>query len=81
MDSYLIFGYLEDAGDDGTIAITSQLVLPAQRDAVLIRGFNAGHVPVLSTPDVLQFVEEILADKEAEPTVKKDKKKRRKKRR
>jgi pimeloyl-ACP methyl ester carboxylesterase len=63
---YLVFGYLADSGDDGTVAITSQLVLPAQQDAVLVRGFNMGHVPILSSPDLLQFVEEVLADAENE---------------
>ena len=81
VEYYLVFGYLDDSGDDGTVAITSQLVLPAQQDAVLVRGFNMGHVPILSSPDLLQFVEEVLDDKnETESPVKTSKKQKRQKR-
>jgi hypothetical protein len=81
VDYYLVFGYLADSGDDGTIALTSQLMLPAQKDAVLVRGFNMGHVPILSTPDVLEFVAEILDDPATDKPAEKSKKRKRKKRR
>jgi pimeloyl-ACP methyl ester carboxylesterase len=66
VDYYLVFGYLANTGGDGTIALTSQLALPAQEDAVAMRGFNAGHVPILSTPEVFSFIEKILDDTETE---------------
>jgi uncharacterized alpha/beta hydrolase family protein len=62
----LIFGFRQDkfltsGSSDGVISLGSQLRLVAQQQATLIRGYDEGHVTILSNPSVIEQVNAILA--------------------
>jgi len=48
--------------NDGTVSVASQLKPEAQADAVRVRGFDETHVSVLSSLDVIRWVESALGD-------------------
>lgn len=62
---YLLFGFRQDSllgrdSSDGVIKLESQLRLDAQEQAQLVRGFDEGHVTILSNANVISLVNEIL---------------------
>ncbi|MEO1201711.1 MAG: alpha/beta hydrolase, partial [Pseudomonadota bacterium] len=62
---HLLFGFRQDSllgrdSSDGVIKLESQLRLDAQEQAQLVRGFDEGHVTILSNADVISLVNEIL---------------------
>lgn len=54
---HLLFSYLPDSSSDGAVELSSQLLSEAQEEAESIRGFEVGHVEVLSRDDVFEYVE------------------------
>lgn len=58
VDYYLLFGHsgryslLREASNDGIITLASQLRPQAQAEARMVRGYNEGHVSILSSPEV-----------------------------
>lgn len=64
---HLIFGYkMENSAtesSDGTIVLKSQLHYPAQKIASTFTGFNETHRSILSSPDVIEKINTILAPK------------------
>ncbi len=58
---HLLFSYKPDAGGDGTVPLDSQLLPEAQDEACDIRGFESGHVEVLFSDDLFEYVENELA--------------------
>ena len=60
VDHHLLFGYSDDSGDDGTVALDSMLLENAQVDAVDVHGFKADHVGILFKDEVFEYVQDIL---------------------
>ena len=65
LDHYLIFGFKQDSifgsgSSDGVVALTSQLRLEAQEEAAMMRGFDEGHVSILSNSMVIESISSIL---------------------
>jgi len=66
MPSFLAFAYsgkrsmFLPSSNDGSVSLESQLRWDAQRAAVEVRGFNAGHVSVLSSPELKAWIDGIL---------------------
>jgi len=65
IEYYLLFGFKGDCSmfmenNDGSITINSQLDPRAQEDAIFKWGFNRGHVPILSSPEVFAKYQQIL---------------------
>jgi len=66
MPSFLAFTYsgkrsmFLPQSNDGSVSLESQLRWEAQRAAVEVRGFNAGHVAVLSSPELKAWIDGIL---------------------
>jgi len=61
----LLFGFkqtsiLGSESSDGVIKLTSQLRIVAQEQALVIRGYDEGHVSILSSAPVIDKVNEIL---------------------
>lgn len=67
MPSFLAFTYsgrksmFLPQSNDGTVSLESQLRWEAQRAAVEVRGFNAGHVSVLSSVELREWIDGILS--------------------
>lgn len=65
---YLLFSYgggnsaFAEGPDDGTVSVSSELHLPLQRDAVKVMGFNESHSSILETPEVSEYLNEILSN-------------------
>lgn len=57
---HLLFTFAPEGPDDGVVPIQSQLREEAQREAELIRGFEATHVGALSDEEVLEHVSRAL---------------------
>jgi len=62
---YLIFGFRQSSifgseSGDGVIVLTSQLRHAAQAQARMMRGYDEGHVSILSNETVINAVNEIL---------------------
>ncbi|MFO8073774.1 MAG: hypothetical protein R6V85_18080 [Polyangia bacterium] len=57
---HLLFSYLPDAGGDGTVPLASQLLPEAQDEACEVRGFESGHLEILSSDDVFEYLEKRL---------------------
>ncbi len=57
----LLFSYkgqnsrIMDRNNDGTVTLSSQLLLKVQKNAASIRGFNTDHMGILSDPQVLEY--------------------------
>lgn len=67
MPHYLLFGVGSDntisfGKNDGSVSLASQLRLEAQEQAKEIRGFDNGHVSILSSKEVLAKLFGILDD-------------------
>lgn len=63
---YLLFSYnghsrFLSEPNDGVVALSSALAAPAQRDAKKVHGFNENHVSILSSAEVSQTLNTILA--------------------
>jgi hypothetical protein len=69
VDHYLVFGYLPGTDGDGSVALNSMLLMEAQEEALEIRGYEAGHVEILHTDVVFEYVESILDQPASEPVV------------
>ena len=67
MFSYRGRGRRPGAARDGTVTLASQLALPAQADAVLVRGFDEDHDSILRAPGVIAHLREALALVDASP--------------
>ena len=65
IEHHLLFGYTENSGDDGTVALSSVLLDEAQKDAVEVHGYMAEHVDILFKDEVFEHVQEILYRSEA----------------
>jgi hypothetical protein len=59
---YLIFSHEEGSGDDGVVALESQIPFKLQTEAVRMYGFVNDHVGTLSDEGFLILFKEILAD-------------------
>jgi len=62
---YLIFGFKQDSifgseSNDGVVTLSSQLRLVAQEESVAVRGFDEGHVSILSNKTVIENISTIL---------------------
>ena len=66
---HLLFSYqgkpsfLNDANNDGTVTLWSQLHLPAQLEAAKVIGFDEDHTSILNAEKVHQTLNEILIDR------------------
>lgn len=65
LDHYLIFGFKQDSifgsgSSDGVVKLASQLRFDAQEGAVMMRGFDEGHVSILSNMTVIENISTIL---------------------
>jgi hypothetical protein len=49
--------------NDGTVSVASQARLEAQQQAASVRAFDAGHLEILSRPEVIARVNQLLADR------------------
>jgi pimeloyl-ACP methyl ester carboxylesterase len=58
---YLVFSYETGRGDDGVVALESQLPLKLQQEAARVIGFNNGHNGTLSDAAFLRLLSETLA--------------------
>lgn len=61
----LLFGFRQDSffgseSSDGTITLSSQLRMAAQEQAQVLRGFDEGHVSILSNESVAAMVNQFL---------------------
>jgi len=64
---YLLFSYaghslLLDQANDGVVALSSELALPAQRAAKQVYGFDESHVSILRSAEVSQTLNMLLAN-------------------
>lgn len=63
---YMLFSYggrnsiFANGPDDGVVAVSSELYLPAQLEAVKVTGFDESHVGILSSPEASKLLNEIL---------------------
>lgn len=65
LDYYLLFSFKGDCSilmdnNDGAVTLRSQLDIRAQKDATQTRGFDKGHVEILSSPQLLEEYSAIL---------------------
>jgi hypothetical protein len=63
---FLLFGYrgkssLFMANNDGTIEISSQLDMRAQKDAIAVWGLNEDHMSILTSEDAIDFLNQAIA--------------------
>ncbi|WP_370980096.1 lipase family alpha/beta hydrolase [Agaribacterium sp. ZY112] len=58
----LVFSWQKGRGDDGVVALESQLTTKLQQEARQIHGLNASHAGALSTPEFLELVDRKLID-------------------
>jgi len=58
---YLVFSYESGRGDDGVVALQSQIPLKLQQEAVRVNGFNNSHTGTLTDPSFLRLLTETLA--------------------
>lgn len=67
IDYYLLFGYrggtsLFSENNDGTVALSSVIHLPAQQEATKIFGFNEDHTSILFSRELFETYQRILED-------------------
>ena len=66
IEYYLFFSFLggrnlfTNGNDDGTVSLASQLKPQAQEAAIRIHGFNENHTGILSSPDAIAKIMELL---------------------
>ena len=64
---HLLFGFRMKArsgtANDGTVSVASQARLEAQEQAVSVRAFDAGHLEILSSPEVIARVNRLLGER------------------
>ena len=65
LSHYLIFGFKQDSifgseSSDGVVTLSSQLRLAAQEESAAVRGFDEGHVSILSNETVIENISTIL---------------------
>lgn len=70
MRYYLFFGHkgggsLFRQNNDNTVTLESMLDPRAQADALKVTGLNEDHVSILSSPEMLKYFKNVLADTEA----------------
>ena len=69
LEYYLFFSHrgggdmMTGGNTDGTVSLQSQLVLPAQQSATQIRGFHEDHTSILSSPVVIDQLNERLENR------------------
>ncbi len=54
------FNVMSGGNTDGAVSLKSQLIGPAQQRAVQIRGFDEDHVGILSSKEVIEYLNQIL---------------------
>ena len=62
---HLLFGFRQDSifgaeSSDGVISLSSQLRIAAQDQAKMVRGYDEGHVSILSNENVIGTIVKIL---------------------
>ena len=62
---FLMFGYrgkysLFMANNDGTVEVSSQLDMRAQKDAMAVWGLNEDHMSILSSEDSISFLNQAI---------------------
>jgi pimeloyl-ACP methyl ester carboxylesterase len=69
LEYYLFFSHrggvdiMTGGNTDGTVSLQSQLVLPAQQSATQIRGFHEDHTSILSSPVVIDQLNQLLENR------------------
>lgn len=59
---HLVFSYMSGEGDDGVVALESQIPLKLQQEAVRIYGFNSDHAGILKDEQFVLTFNGILGD-------------------
>jgi hypothetical protein len=57
---FFSYGQVSSVGDDGTVALTSELELTMQRRAAEVIGFGVDHMGIVTRPEPIEHFNEVL---------------------
>jgi len=60
LENHLLFSFIDSEAGDGTVSLASQLRPEAQDEADRLYGFQQSHMGILSTPDTVKVLNQLL---------------------